>query len=229
MLLGFDEVVRIDTRIHTRTRRPTSALYSTELHRTSSFTACARSTGTTAATTPTNETRTATQTLILRSSSKGYMDLERVRRRHMYHRGSVAVQPPDCICCVAAARPASHRSRASRPIVSREAAGVGSPRTPLADAQPHVRGHVTHASKLRARSHGLRLPCGGADLCDTSAGRRHGRHRLKWNGRCRDRPYPLALLRDRVVKVRTVVRRVGASVPSRGQGAHHSAHRSLVW
>jgi hypothetical protein len=25
------------------------------------------------------------------------------------------------------------------------------------------------------------------------------------------------------------VRRVGASVPSRGQGAHHSAHRSLVW
>ena len=89
------------------------------------------------------------------------------------------LQPPDCICCVAAARPASHRSRASRPIVSREAAGVGSPRTPLADAQPHVRGHVPHASKLRARSHGLRLPCGGADLCDTSAGRRHGRHRLK--------------------------------------------------
>jgi hypothetical protein len=175
------------------------------------------------------QTRTATQTLILRSSSKGHMDLERVRRRHMYHRGSVAVQPPDCICCVAAARPTSHRSRASRPIASREAAGVGSPRTPLADAQPHVRGHVPHASKLRARSHGLRLPCGGADLCDTSAGRRHGRHRLKWNGRCRDRPYPLALLRDRVVKVRTVVRRVGASVPSRGQRAHHSAHRSLVW
>jgi hypothetical protein len=27
MLLGFDEVVRIDTRIHTRTRRPTSAHY----------------------------------------------------------------------------------------------------------------------------------------------------------------------------------------------------------
>jgi hypothetical protein len=25
------------------------------------------------------------------------------------------------------------------------------------------------------------------------------------------------------------VRRVGASVPSRGQRAHHSAHRSLVW
>ena len=65
MLLGFDEVVRIDTRIHTRTRRPTSALYILAepmigiIGPVLWFTpACARSTGpTTAATTPTNETR----------------------------------------------------------------------------------------------------------------------------------------------------------------------------
>ena len=64
MLLGFDEVVRIDTRIHTRTRRPTSALYSTELYRTiedarrtSSFHSVRTINGnTTAATTPKRNT-----------------------------------------------------------------------------------------------------------------------------------------------------------------------------
>ena len=186
MLLGFDEVVRIDTRIHTRTRRPTSALYSTELYRTiedarrtSSFHSVRTINGnTTAATTPKRNTYRYTNpdTPIFIQRSHGLGEGPPSPHVSSWLRG---LQPPDCICCVAAARPASHRSRASRPIVSREAAGVGSPLTPLADAQPHVRGHVPHASKLRARSHGLRLPCGGADLCDTSAGRRHGRHRLK--------------------------------------------------
>jgi hypothetical protein len=46
MLLGFDEVVRIDTRMsdpHANAPTDQRTIFATELHRTSSFTACARS------------------------------------------------------------------------------------------------------------------------------------------------------------------------------------------